>query len=157
MTALYAGISLVGILSCVVASIVWLDWQLGVLEAMAVIVSIGLSVDFIVHISIEYTHAPTTSRKQRILVSMLNMGPSVLSGALSTILSGVCLLPAQAKLYHKFGVLIIITIGFSCLWSLVFFTALLSQAGTRKGLRGTLGTSCAKFMLIFVRKFGQNF
>jgi len=40
-------------------------WELGVSESIAVVVQIGLSVDYVVHLSTDYMHSPMQSRNDK--------------------------------------------------------------------------------------------
>ena len=40
-------------------------WELGVAESVAVVVQIGLSVDYVVHLSTDYMHSPHRSRNDK--------------------------------------------------------------------------------------------
>jgi len=136
--AVMATVSITGVMSCTSATIVLLGWNLGVPESLAIIITIGLSVDFVVHLANEYIHVPTMNRKIRVTNSLYRMGISVLSGSFSTFLSGAFLIPAKARLYFKFGILIVCTVIYSTLWALLFFMAVLSQMGPKKGLGSSL-------------------
>ena len=65
LVALYAIKSVVFIVLCVVAVMVLNDWQLGVSESIAMVIIIGFSVDYVVHLAAHYVHCSAPSRYDR--------------------------------------------------------------------------------------------
>jgi len=91
LIALYAIKSVVFIVLCVVAVMVLKDWQLGVSESIAMVIIIGFSVDYVVHLAAHYVHSSSTSRFDKTTESVSAMGVSIFSGAMTTLGSGVFL------------------------------------------------------------------
>ena len=89
------------------------------------VVLIGLSVDYVVHLAIHYVSSVYPDRKRRTDDSLKHLGKSILSGGITTIGSGIFLFFTATLLLRQFAVLITATILFSLLFSLVFFVALL--------------------------------
>ena len=54
----YAIISVIFIVACVTAAMVMSGWELGVSESIAIVIVIGFSVDYVVHLAAHYVHAP---------------------------------------------------------------------------------------------------
>ena len=61
--------------------------------------------------------------------SLLTMGVSVASGAVTTFLSGFFMIFPEFQFYFKMGVIILATIIGSIFWALFFFTSLLAAFG----------------------------
>jgi len=57
------------------------------------------------------------------------MGISIFGGAITTLGAGLPLFACTMKFFNKFGILIVCTICYSLLFSLVFFAALCHIAG----------------------------
>lgn len=55
--AIYAIISVGFICSNVVAIMVWNGWEMGTMESIAMVVIIGFSVDYVVHLAAHYVHS----------------------------------------------------------------------------------------------------
>eukprot|EP00452_MALV-II_sp_L67-6_P000358 gene358-biopygen26 len=66
-------------------------WELGVPESIAVVIVIGFSVDYVVHLAAHYVHSPFNGREERATESVTAMGVSTFSGAITTMGSGVFL------------------------------------------------------------------
>merc|ERR1719324_674198 len=69
----------------VVAFMFCVGWKLGVLEALVLVMVIGLSVDYVVHMADSYLEAPAQDRTGRTQYMMKKMGLAVLNGAATTI------------------------------------------------------------------------
>ena len=104
-------------------------WQLGHAEAIAGTIVLGFAIDYCVHLAHAYLNAPALLRGGKARHALATMGNTVLAGAVTTLGSGYCMALCQAHLYHKMGVLIVITILFSCLYALAFFAPLCAVLG----------------------------
>lgn len=93
------------------------------------VILIGLSVDYVVHLANHYVESAYTSRFHKIRVSLKDLGISIVSGGLTTAGAGCFLLFATVVLFNKFAILIICTIIFSLIYSLFFFAALMHTFG----------------------------
>lgn len=67
------------------------EWQLGVSESIAMVIIIGFSVDYVVHLATHYVHSTELTRFDRSTDSVAAMGVSIFSGAITTLGSGVFL------------------------------------------------------------------
>ena len=74
-------------------------WQLGVSESIAVVVQIGLSVDYVVHLSTDYMHSPYGSRNDKMKQAYQQMGVSIFSGSLTTFGAGAFLFGGQMVVF----------------------------------------------------------
>mmetsp|Transcript_15076 Transcript_15076/g.1357 ORF Transcript_15076/g.1357 Transcript_15076/m.1357 type:complete len:111 (+) Transcript_15076:958-1290(+) len=104
-------------------------WELGVAESVAIVILIGLSVDYVVHLANHYVECPYPDRFRKMRVSLKDLGISIISGASTTIGSGIFLFFATIIMFNKFAILIISTICFSLAYSLLFFAALVHIIG----------------------------
>jgi len=111
------------IVTSVVSVVVFQGWELGVAESMGIVISIGFSVDYVVHLSSHYSHSAYEKRADRIQESLREMGGTILGGSITTVGAGVFLFPATMIFFNRFAVLIITTICRSFFYSMVFFTA----------------------------------
>lgn len=75
----------------VVYVIVIMGWEFGVSESICIVIIIGLSVDYSVHLATEYNHSVHRHRKHKMRHSYKNMGISILSGTITTLGSGAFL------------------------------------------------------------------
>ena len=89
-TASIAIISVMGIVASVLGLCKWaMGWGLGIGESIAAVIVIGVSVDYVVHLSHVYVDAghrnpPLNSRAERVTFALTSMGATVFSGAVTT-------------------------------------------------------------------------
>lgn len=62
IVAVYAIISVIFVVSNIVAVMYLLGWELGIPESVATVIVIGLSVDYIVHLAAHFVHSPLYNR-----------------------------------------------------------------------------------------------
>lgn len=124
--ALFASVSIFCVLISVVGSITMLGWTLGVIEAILVSILAGFSVDYVIHLAHAYTHAEgdTTSR---INIAFSEMGITVFSGMLTSIVASIPLFFCTLTFFAKFGTFLCLTIGLSWIFANFVFMSLLAQ------------------------------
>lgn len=132
-TSILATICLGGVITTLLATIHLAGWNLGVAETVSVLLSVGYSFDGIAHIANAYSESSASDRLSRTRDSLTTLGISIVFGALSTACSSAMLLPATVVLFTKLAMLILLTIGLSMIWALVFLPALLLVVGPEGG------------------------
>jgi len=65
LISLYAIMSVAFIVLCIMAMMVLKGWELGVSESIAMVIIIGFSVDYVVHLAAHYVHCTQTDRFAR--------------------------------------------------------------------------------------------
>ena len=90
---------------------------------------VGMSVDYVVHLSEAYLASGKYSRAARTKGMLTIVGGSVLSGAASTLFGIMWLFAATVVIFYKFGAFIFFLIAVSCTFSLVSFSAAMSVIG----------------------------
>uniref|UniRef100_A0A7S2GLB7 SSD domain-containing protein n=1 Tax=Octactis speculum TaxID=3111310 RepID=A0A7S2GLB7_9STRA len=109
-----------------------MGWDLGVSESVAGIIIIGFSVDYTVHLGHMYIHAEQEGyhdKEERFDYAARTMVSTVIAGAITTAVSGAFMFSCQMTFFLKMATLIVATIIFSYLYSLVFFMGLLYTIG----------------------------
>lgn len=89
----------------------------------------GLAVDYVVHLSFSYHHAPHQDRLHRVRDMLENMASPILSGAVTTCGAVSFMLGAKIYFFFEFGIFILVTILCSLVYSMFWFTPLLSVIG----------------------------
>ena len=64
---------------------------MGISESLAIVILIGFSIDYVVHLSSEYLHSAHTSKHDKMKETYETMGISILSGWGTTFGSGIFL------------------------------------------------------------------
>lgn len=109
-----------------------MKWDLGVSEAIAGVIVIGYSVDYVVHLAHTYCEAKKQgleTRDERCAFTIQNMGPTIFMGALTTAGAGSIMFCCFLFFFFKMALLICITIMYSLLFSLGFFMSVLWLVG----------------------------
>lgn len=76
-----------------------------------------------------YTESHAETRVQKVTLMLEEMGVSVLSGALSTLIAAFFMFFAPNTFFVKFAAFLFVTIALSCIYALVFYPALLAVIG----------------------------
>ena len=117
----------------VVAIMVLKGWQLGVSECICVVILIGFSVDYVVHLAACYMHSGARTRHGKIEQAYREMGISIMSGMITTAVSGSFLFCGVILTFYKFAVIITSTVTVSFLVSMVLFGAMCHSFGPQDG------------------------
>lgn len=119
LASLTIGLIIINVLALVPIN----GWQLGSGESVGVVVCIGFAVDYVVHLGGHYVHSKYRDRENRIREALKEMGISILSGSITTMMSVLILFAAVILIFTKFAIFVIATIIFSTFYSLCFFIA----------------------------------
>merc|ERR1711962_528350 len=99
-----------------------------VISAVDIIIAIGLCVDYAVHIC----HAFLTvsgSKRERAHAALVDMGPAVLNGGISTLIAFILLLSSDSYFFLTFFKIFFLTVLFGVWHGLVLLPVLLSLVG----------------------------
>jgi len=123
-----------------------MDYDLGIGEAIAGVIVIGYSVDYVVHLAHIYCEAAEhglETRDDRSAFAIKNMGSTVFAGAITTAGSGMFMFLCVLTFFFKMALLICMTIFFSFMFSLFFFMALVFMIGPQSTF-GNLSSLCCR-------------
>merc|ERR1719343_838313 len=135
-----SAIGLLNIMSIVAIILGWmplLGWSLGEYECIFMIATVGLSVDYTVHLLHAYNHVVEFDRLTKAKGAMAEMGVSVVSSAITTLLAASLLFACRFYFFFQFGAFIFIVIFASILMSLTFLMPLIMLIGP-EGDQGSL-------------------
>ena len=91
---------------------------------------VGLAADFSLHLSHAYQESKGATRELKVRDALLTLGGSVISAAITTILSALVLAAGTYVIFfQKFGTFILLTILFSVFWAFLFLMALCAIMG----------------------------
>ena len=97
----YAMLTIVFIIAVTVGALVLLGWQLGVLEALVITLTVGLSIDFAIHVAVAYKVSPHSDRASRVEDAITTVGSAVTMAALTTFLSGAAITLGRVMSYYQ--------------------------------------------------------
>jgi len=130
--AIFAILAIASICAGVLGTANLIGWTLGVSEAIAAVMVVGLSVDFTTHTGSMYMHAGHEGfkkRLQRFRYSALYMGPTVVAGAVTTGGSTTVMFLCQLNAFTKIATLVSLTMLLSLVYTFFFFLALCMLLG----------------------------
>ena len=79
-----------------------LDWEFGVSESVCAVIMIGFSIDYTIHIGNAYLECKTSKeRNKRISYALLTMAISIVSGAVTTVITTSFLLVPPIIFFQK--------------------------------------------------------
>ena len=131
IVSLCTTITIVGIVCTTmgVGVVAMMGYPLGISEAIAIVILIGFSMDYVLHLAGAYVESKRDDRLGRIQDALTTMGISITAGAVTTLLSGIPLFFAVITFFTKFGFFIFFTICVSFLWATLFFSSAMSAFG----------------------------
>lgn len=106
-----------------------LGWSLGENECIFMIATVGLSVDYTVHLLHAYDNAPVSARTARAHAALEEMGISVANSAITTLFAAAMLFACGFYFFFQFGGFIFMVIGLSILMSTNFLMPLMMLVG----------------------------
>ena len=115
-----------------------MGWEIGASESLSMVILIGFSVDYVVHLSSDYTHSAHSSRNDKMKQAFKEMGVSITSGCFTTFGSGAFLFGGEVVFFGKFAVIITSTVAISLLVAVFLFGSLMHLLGPERGC-GDLG------------------
>mmetsp|Transcript_13990 Transcript_13990/g.17448 ORF Transcript_13990/g.17448 Transcript_13990/m.17448 type:complete len:1123 (+) Transcript_13990:72-3440(+) len=101
ITATIATITIGMICTCVLGFIQILGWGLGAIESVLIVIVVGFSVDYTVHLADSYMASKSLTREGKTLDALVHTGQSVLSGAISTLGASLPMFGAQIIFFSK--------------------------------------------------------
>ena len=127
--ALFSAFSIGAIMISVMAFMELQGWEFGVIESLGCVISIGFSVDYVVHIANHYVESVYIDRHNRIRDALKQIGVSVLGGFITTFGAGCFLFFCILIAFNKFAALMVGTISFSLLFATLLLPALCHLCG----------------------------
>ena len=137
LVSLYAILTIFLVVISLLGTCNAIGWQLGISEAIAGTIVIGLAVDYTVHLGHVYTEATLHTREGKMGTAATVMGVTVVAGAFTTFGCAFFMFFCQLTFFTKMATLIGGTIAYSVLYSLFFFMPLLALLGPAGEIRST--------------------
>merc|ERR1719159_681842 len=129
LVALASVLTILGVLSSVLGSMVALGWELGTIESICLTILAGFSVDYVVHLAHAFVHSEKNERSDKVRSALDEIGVSVLGGMLTSASAAVALMLCQLQFFYKFGVFLILTVSISWFWANIAFMASMALFG----------------------------
>eukprot|EP00397_Hematodinium_sp_SG-2012_P002384 GEMP01002390.1.p1 GENE.GEMP01002390.1~~GEMP01002390.1.p1 ORF type:complete len:1336 (+),score=191.65 GEMP01002390.1:171-4010(+) len=122
-------------------------WPLSALEALSLIIIVGFSVDYGVHLAESYNQSDASSSSERLREALAQTGVSIMSACLTTIGSALFLFGCTIKAMMQLGMVIFACSLLSCTFTLFVMAPLLIYFGP-KGPKARISPSRGVSILI---------
>lgn len=132
VTSLFAIITITCSIFVTMAILVLIGWKLNVLESVAISTAIGLTVDFSLHYTVNYSMCPEAMTKDRKLATryaLSNMAGPATMAAVTTGAAGAFMMPSLVLAYIQIGVFLVIVMAVSWFYATFHLGAMLAVAG----------------------------
>lgn len=113
-----------------IANIVWLGWDISIIESICLTILVGLSVDYTIHLANAWRTNIISMRQRRLNATLLEIGISVMAAAVTTFLSAIPLLLTIIIFFFRFGIFILLTVMWSSIYAFGLFLTLLVVFGS---------------------------
>jgi hypothetical protein len=160
---IFSAVTIGYVLASVTATLVALGWTLGFLESICFAILIGISCDFVIHFTHAYSMLPgNVDRGERTKHALLEMGPSILAAAFTTIAGATVMLFTVISFFEKFAVVLFLTIIQATAGSFIVFLVLTDCFGPAEPtytvdlLWAKCRTFCGKDPVLEVEKDAQT-
>ncbi|GMH55303.1 hypothetical protein TrLO_g5119 [Triparma laevis f. longispina] len=129
--AAFATLSILCVLVSVVGAVTIAGWTLGTITSILISILAGFSVDYVVHLAHAFVTTPG-DKETRVRGAFADMGVSVMSGMLTSILASLPLFLCKIKFFASFGIFLCATIAFSWTYANLMFMGLLATFDVMK-------------------------
>jgi predicted RND superfamily exporter protein len=105
-----------------------LDWTMGPVEVISLIVFLGYCVTYCIHIAHAYVSPDLDGRttENRIQVALLRLGPATIFSALTTVMTCLFLGACTIRIFNQFGIVLFLTTFFGLLAALTVLPSFLT-------------------------------
>jgi hypothetical protein len=146
LIALFATVTIVAVIVCVLCGILLFGFSFGMFECIFIILTCGMAIDYAVHLAHFYNHADG-SRKERATSALHGVGLSIIGGAVTTMGAGAPQFMCVILFFRLNGTFIFLTSGLSLAFSFGLLLPLLMAMGPE----GSQGEVCELLRRVGVR------
>jgi len=140
ITSAYAILTLVLVTGSLLGGVkLAFGFALGIKEAIAGNIVIGLSIDYTLHLSHSYMSSSSETREGKVLDAATSMAVTVVAGFTTTFGAAMFMSPCQLTFFTDMVILLGGTVIFSIIYGLFFFMPLMAIAGPRGKSRSLYG------------------
>jgi hypothetical protein len=133
-----AAACLVQIVGGVLGSMRAINWSLGIVESLCLMIAGGLSVDYVLHIAHAYAQTAgenVEGRAERAEIAVTRMGLPLLAGAMTTLSAAISLTMCTFLLLTKVGTFMVLVSCWAYVVSQTLLPALLATCGPERRFR----------------------
>eukprot|EP00930_Biecheleria_cincta_P052441 TRINITY_DN3768_c1_g1_i2.p1 TRINITY_DN3768_c1_g1~~TRINITY_DN3768_c1_g1_i2.p1 ORF type:complete len:1305 (+),score=119.87 TRINITY_DN3768_c1_g1_i2:214-3915(+) len=126
-------------------------WEFGAIEAISLIIVIGFSVDYALHVAEFYNQSSESTRYLRVQDALRRTGGALLGAAATTLLACPPILFCSIHMFVQFGMTLIANMILALIFSVLFFAALLVAAGPKPSNGGSGSCDLCRCLACFTQ------
>ena len=100
-------------------------WEIGAVEAVWIIVFVGFSVDYTLHVAHAFVSSRNATAESQVHEAVSHLGPSIFGAALTTCVAAVSLMLCTIQVFVKMGLVLFMSTLLSALFAFIALPALL--------------------------------
>jgi len=127
--ALASFLSIASILASVLAMMKLAGYELGSTTSICITILAGFAVDYVVHLAHAYNHSGKAARADKFQEAFDDIGVSVLSGMVTSVVAAIVLLTCSLQFFATFGFFLLFTVLWAWVWGNLFFMSLMRLIG----------------------------
>lgn len=122
-------VTIASILATVLAMMKMAGYELGSTASICITILAGFAVDYVVHLAHAFNHSKSLTRTEKFQDAFDDIGVSVLSGMVTSVLAAAVLLTCVLQFFALFGFFLICTVTWAWVWGNLFFMGLMKLGG----------------------------
>jgi len=127
---------IVGMIITILGVLQLMSVPLGPVEALALSVTIGVSVDYLIHLSFAFLHSLLPDRRYKSRAALFARAGSITAAAITTLFAVVPLLFAGMVTLQRFGIIFTVVTLVAYAFTMLFYNAMLMVFGPISGAAG---------------------
>ncbi len=131
LITIYALFTITLAIAATIACLVFMGWELSIIESVTISLAVGLSIDFTIHYGVAYRLSSEKRSAGRVREAFARVGSAVVMAALTTFLAGTAVMPSHIMAYRQLGIFLMLVMAMSWLFATFFFQSLCHLAGPR--------------------------
>mmetsp|Transcript_56703 Transcript_56703/g.132206 ORF Transcript_56703/g.132206 Transcript_56703/m.132206 type:complete len:303 (-) Transcript_56703:66-974(-) len=104
-------------------------WEFGAVQAIGMTTFVGVSVDYMLHLSHAYYHSKSLTRKEKVRDAMVHLGSAILGGAATTAGATIFIFPTYIYLFYQLGVMLCVNTLIALFYCFFFLAPTLMICG----------------------------
>ena len=146
LIAIMALFSLTFLFLSIIGSIFFCGYEFGLIESILSVVIVGYVINYTTLIAGTYATSPHKKRQSRTKDVLMKVGFSIFEGAAATVGSTIFLYVCVFLIMEKFAIMVLFSILYSLVFSILFFLPLLHFAGPQQHNCDIRSWCCKKYL-----------
>lgn len=120
-----------------------IGWPLGAVEAIAMAIVMGLSVDYSLHLAEAFRLSTAETRRGRVQEALRRIGGAIVGAGATSTMACPPIFLCSVQVFLQFGLIVVLNVILSLFFCVTFLAALLALVGPMRSYGGGCGGCCA--------------